>query len=276
MALKQHKPYTDSRRQFTSVDYSALSKEAPQKRLVSKINKKGGRNVYGRKTMGQRSGGHKRRYRVIDFRRDKVGVPGKIKALEYDPNRSAFIALVVYVDGDKRYILAPKGLQVGDEVMAGEEAEIRPGNTLKLKDIPVGTQIHNIELHLGRGGQIVRSAGSSAQLVASEGDWGQVRLPSGEVRRFDLRCQATIGQVSNPDHENVSYGKAGRVRWLGRSPRVRGMVKNPVDHPHGGGEGRSKGGNHPVTPWGVPTKGYKTRNNKSTDRYIVRRRKKKR
>lgn len=275
MALKKFKAYTDSRRKMTVVDYSVLDKVDPEKRLLKKISKHGGRNVYGRKTIGQRSGGHKRRYRVIDFRRDKIDVPGKILSIEYDPNRSAFIARVVYADGDKRYILAPRGVNVGDEVLASEDAEIRPGNTLSLKSIPVGTQIHNIEMHCGRGGQIVRSAGTSAQLIANEGQWGQVRLPSGEMRRFDVRCRATIGEISNPDHENVTIGKAGRSRWLGRYPRTRGVVKNPVDHPHGGGEGRSKGGNHPVTPWGKPTKGHKTRNNKATDRYIVRDRRRK-
>lgn len=275
MALKQHKPYTDSRRKMTVVDYSELDRVAPEKRLVKKMNKKGGRNVYGRKTVGQRSGGHKRRYREIDFRRDKLDVPGKVASIEYDPNRTAFIARISYKDGDKRYILAPKGLAVGDEILSSEEAEIRPGNALSLKNIPLGTQIHNIEMNLGRGGQIVRSAGAAAQLVAAEGNWAQVRLPSGEVRRFDVRCRATIGQLSNVDHENVTIGKAGRNRWLGRYPRVRGMAKNPVDHPHGGGEGRSKGGNHPMTPSGIPTKGYKTRHNKATDRYIVKDRRRK-
>jgi large subunit ribosomal protein L2 len=275
MPLKKFRPYTDSRRKMTVVDFSWLDDVKPEKSLLGKISKKGGRNVYGRKTVGQRSGGHKRRYRIIDFRRDKLEVPGKVKTIEYDPNRSTFIALVSYVDGEKRYILAPKGVAVGDEVLASEDAEIRPGNTLSLNSIPVGTQIHNIEIHYGRGGQLVRSAGGVAQLVATDGSWAQIRLPSGEVRRVDIRCRATIGQLSNTDHENVTIGKAGRTRWLGRAPRVRGMVKNPVDHPHGGGEGRSKGGNHPMTPWGKPTKGYKTRHNKATDQYIVRDRRKK-
>jgi len=273
MALKKFRPYTDARRSMSVVDYSSLDKCKPEKRLLAPLNKKGGRNSNGRITVGQRSGGHKRRYRIIDFRRDKIGVPGYVKSVEYDPNRSAYIARIVYRDGDKRYILAPKGVRVGDEILAGEEAEIRPGNSLSLKNIPIGTQIHNIELSYGRGGQLVRSAGAAAQLVASEGQWAQVRLPSGEVRRIDVRCRATIGQLSNTDHENVNIGKAGRSRWLGRYPHVRGMVMNPVDHPHGGGEGRSKGGNHPMTPWGKPTKGYKTRSNKATDRFIVRRRK---
>lgn len=273
MPTKKYKPYTASRRHLTSVDYSGLDKVSPEKRLLRKLSKSGGRNNYGRITMGQRSGGHKRRYRVIDFRRDKMDVPGKISSIEYDPNRSSFIARVHYADGDKRYILAPQGVAVGDEVLVSEEAEIRSGNALSLKNIPVGTAIHNLELHYGRGGQIVRSAGASAQLVAVEGTWAQVKLPSGEVRRFDVRCRATIGVLSNADHENVSFGKAGRSRWLGRYPHVRGMCKNPVDHPHGGGEGRSKGGNHPVTPWGQPTKGHKTRHNKATDQYIIKRRK---
>ncbi len=276
MAIKKHKPYTASRRQLTSVDYSGLSSEKPEKRLLAHLAKKGGRNNRGRITIGQRSGGHKRRYRIIDFKRDKKDISGKVTTIEYDPNRSAFIARVSYVDGDKRYILAPQGLSVGDTVVASEEAEINPGNTLSLKNIPLGTEIHNIELHYGRGGQMVRSAGAAAQLVAMESSWAQVRLPSGEVRRIETRCRATIGVISNPDHENVTLGKAGRSRWLGRYPRVRGMCKNPVDHPHGGGEGRSKGGNHPVTPWGKPTKGHKTRHNKATDQYIVRRRKAKR
>ncbi len=275
MALKKFKPYTDSRRKMTMVDYSELSKGAPEKRLITKLTKKGGRNVYGRKTVGQRSGGHKRRYRMIDFKRDNDGVPGKITSIEYDPNRSTFIALVTYLDGDKRYILAPKDLSVGDPVIASDEADIRPGNTLRLAHIPVGTLVHNVELHQGRGGQMVRSAGGVAQLVAMDSSWAQIKLPSGEVRRVDMRCRATVGQLSNTDHFNITIGKAGRSRWLGRYPRVRGVVKNPVDHPHGGGEGRSKGGNHPVTPWGKPTKGHKTRNNKATNQYIVRDRRKK-
>lgn len=274
MALKKYKPYTPSRRHYTSVDTSGLSKVEPEKRLIGKLSKHGGRNSYGRITMRYRSGGHKRRYRIIDFKRDKMGVPGKIVSIEYDPNRSAFIAKVNYVDGDKRYILAPQGVEIGQEIISSEEAEIVPGNALSLKNIPVGTSVHNLELHIGRGGQIVRSAGASAQLVAMEDKWAQVKLPSGEVRLIDVRCRATVGALSNPDHENITIGKAGRSRWLGRYPHVRGMVKNPVDHPHGGGEGRSKGGNHPVTPWGKPTKGHKTRNNKATDKYIVRRRKK--
>ena len=273
MALKQYKPYTPGRRQYTGIDYSELSQVAPEKRLLAPINKTGGRNHYGRITMRYHSGGHKRRYRIIDFRRDKMDVPGKVATLEYDPNRSAFIAKINYADGEKRYILAPKGLKPGDLVVASEDAEISPGNALTLKNIPVGTEIHNIELTVGRGGQMVRSAGSAAQLVATEGQWALLRLPSGELRRVDHRCRATIGQVSNLDHENVSYGKAGRKRWLGIYPHVRGMVMNPVDHPHGGGEGCSKGGNHPMSPWGQPAKGYKTRHNKATDRYIVRRRK---
>jgi large subunit ribosomal protein L2 len=276
MGLKNYKSYTNSRREYTGIDYSGLDKTETPKALIAKLSKKGGRNSYGRKTINNRSGGHKRRYRIIDFRRDKMNIPGKVESLQYDPNRSAFLALICYIDGERRFILAPKGLVKGDAIIAGDEVEIRPGNTLPLKNIPVGTQVHNIELHYGRGGQTVRSAGAAAQLLACEDAWAQVRLPSGEVRRFDVRCRATIGQVSNVDHENVTYGKAGRSRWMGIAPHVRGMVKNPVDHPHGGGEGRSKGGNHPMTPWGKPTKGYKTRNNKATDQYILRRRKKKR
>jgi len=237
------------------------------------LHKSGGRNNRGRVTSFQRGGGHKRRYRIIDFRREKDGVAAKVATIEYDPNRSARIALLHYIDGEKRYILAPVGLSVGDMVMSGEGADIKPGNSLPLRHIPLGTMIHNIELKIGKGGQLVRGAGAAAQLMAKEGAYASIKLPSGEVRLIHQRCRATIGQVGNVDHENVSLGKAGRSRWLGRRPHVRGTAMNPVDHPMGGGEGRGKG-NHPQSPWGVLAKGYKTRRNVSTDKYILQRRKK--
>lgn len=252
--------------------FEEITKTEPEKSLVVSLKKKGGRNNLGRVTMRHRGGGHKRLYRIIDFKRNKIGVPGKIAAIEYDPNRSARIALVHYVDGEKRYILAPVGLAVGDTIMAGPDADIKPGNALKLKDMPVGTFIHNIELEPGRGGVLVRSAGAAAQLMAKEGKYAYVRMPSGELRLILQECMATVGQVGNVDHENVTKGKAGRNRWLGRRPHVRGMVMNPVDHPMGGGEGRSKSNKHPVSPWGTPAKGYRTRKRKPSDKYIVRRR----
>lgn len=267
--MKNYRPVTSTLRYQTTVDFSVLTRRQPEKGLLLPLKKSGGRNNTGRVTMRWIGGGHKRRYRLIDFRRDKKGIPGKIAAIEYDPNRSAFIALVAYRDGEKRYMLAPDGVKVGSQVVSSAEAEIDPGNHLPLKGIPIGTGIHNVELTPGRGGQLVRSAGSVAQLVAKEGEEGLIRLPSGEVRKVNLNCWATVGQVSNLDHENVVIGKAGRSRWLGRLPSVRGVAMNPVDHPHGGGEGRSKGGNHPSSPWGTPAKGYKTRHNKRTDRFIV-------
>jgi large subunit ribosomal protein L2 len=269
MGVKSFKPETPARRYLTVLDYSGLTKKKPEKRLLRPLKKSGGRNHSGRVTMRWIGGGHKRRYRMIDFRRKKRDIPGRVEALEYDPNRSAFIALICFEDGDRRYIIAADGLRVGNKVLAGKDAEIDPGNHLPLGSIPLGTGIHNIELQPGRGGQLVRSAGSVAQLVAKEGGVAQIRLPSGSVRKVSLECWATIGQVSNLDHENVVLGKAGRSRWLGRLPSVRGIAMNPVDHPHGGGEGRSKGGNHPSSPWGKATKGLKTRHNKRTDRYIV-------
>lgn len=267
--MKTYRPQTATLRYQTGIDFSVLTPKKPEKRLLQPLQKSGGRNNTGRVTMRWIGGGHKRRYRLIDFRRDKRGIPGRIESIEYDPNRSAFIALVAYRDGEKRYILAPEGLRVGALVLAGPEAEIDSGNHLPLSGIPIGTGIHNIEMYPGKGGQLVRSAGSVAQLVAKEAGEGLIRLPSGEVRKTSLNCWASIGQVSNGDHENVVIGKAGRSRWLGRLPSVRGVAMNPVDHPHGGGEGRSKGGNHPSSPWGTPAKGYKTRHNKRTDRYIV-------
>ena len=275
MAVRQYKP-TSTGRRFQSVsrfDELSNTRSGPESRLLAPLHKHGGRNNRGRLTVRHRGGGHKRRYRLIDFRRNKDGIAARVAAIEYDPNRSARIALLHYIDGEKRYILAPVGLAVGDVVTSGETAEIRPGNCLPLRRIPVGTIIHNIELKIGKGAQIVRSAGTSAQLMAKEGSNATVKLPSGEMRMVHQNCKATIGQVGNLDHENVSYGKAGRKRWLGRRPRVRGIAMNPVDHPLGGGEGRSKG-NHPMSPWGVLAKGYKTRRNASSNKYIVQRRKK--
>ena len=274
MALKTYKPTSAGVRHKTCLTFDEVTKKRPDKGLTVKLTKSGGRNARGRVTSRHMGGGHKRRYRIIDFRRDKEGVPSTVAAIEYDPNRSARIALLHYADGEKRYILAPKGLNIGDRVLSGEEAEIKPGNAMAIKHIPLGTLIHNIEMSAGKGGQLVRSAGASAQLTAKEGKYAQVRLPSSEVRLVLQECRATIGEVGNSDHSNVNVGKAGRSRWLGRRPKVRGVAMNPVDHPHGGGEGKSSGGRHPVTPWGVPTKGYKTRNNKRSDKFIVRKRKK--
>jgi len=273
MALKQYNPTSPGRRFMTTLDFSDLDAKRPERSLSEPLKKSGGRNSKGRTTIWFRGGGHKRRYRVIDFRRDKRNVPAKVATIEYDPNRSARIALLHYADGEKRYILAPDGLKVGHAIVASDSADILPGNTLPLRAIPAGTMVHNIELRKGRGGQLVRSAGVAAQLVAKEGEYAQVKLPSGEVRQVHVECVATIGQVGNIDHKNVSFGKAGRRRWLGRRPHNRGVAMNPIDHPHGGGEGRTSGGRHPVTPWGKPTKGAKTRNNKRTQRFIVKRRK---
>jgi large subunit ribosomal protein L2 len=276
MALKKYKPTTPTLRFKTVTDYSGLTKKAPEKSLIEPIKKTGGRNNQGRITMRRMGGGHKRRYRRIDFKRDKHGVPAKVASIEYDPNRSAFISLLHYADGEKRYILAPHGLKEGDTVVSGPDSDIHPGNSLSLEKIPTGLFVHNIEMIAGRGGQMARSAGSYAQLMAKEGNYVSLRLPSGEIRMVRKECCATVGQVSNIDHENVTIGKAGRSRWLGKRPKVRGVAMNPVDHPLGGGEGRSSGGRHPVTPWGKPTKGYRTRGKKPSDKYIVHRRKKKR
>lgn len=273
MAIKGHKPTSPGKRFEKSSTFEEITHSKPEKSLVRPLKKSGGRNSNGRITSRYRGGGHKRRYRIIDFKRSKDGVPAKVATIEYDPNRSANIALLHYADGEKRYILAPTGIKVGDTVISGEGAEIIIGNTLKLKDIPLGTQLHNIELNAGHGGQIVRSAGSYAQLMAKEGGYAQVKLPSGEVRMISLECRATIGQVGNSAYMGISLGKAGRARWKGRRPHVRGVAMNPVDHPHGGGEGKSSGGRHPVTPWGVPTKGYKTRGRKASDKLIIKRRK---
>ena len=274
MAIKSFKPTTPSRRQMTVVDYRGLSKVKPEKSLLESLKKTAGRNSYGRITVRHHGGGNKVKYRIIDFKRDKVGMPAEVKTIEYDPNRTAFIALVQYEDGEKRYILAPHGLKVGDHVESGEGADIKPGNCLPIANIPLGTMIHNIELIPGRGGQLVRSAGGAAQLMAKEGAAAQVRLPSGEVRFIKMNCHATIGQVSNIDQENQNRGKAGKTRHLGIRPTVRGSVMNPCDHPHGGGEGKSPiGRSGPVTPWGKPALGYKTRKkNHRTDKQIVKRR----
>ena len=274
MAIKSYKPTTPSRRQMTVTDYSGLSKTGPEKSLLEPMKKKSGRNSYGRITVRHRGGGNRTKYRIIDFKRDKEAMNATVMTLEYDPNRSAFIALVQYEDGEKRYILAPHGLKVGDVVRAGADADIKPGNALKLSDIPVGTFIHAIELYPGKGAQLVRSAGNMAQLMGKEGAYALIRLPSGEMRKVPINCKASIGQVSNIDHENVNYGKAGRKRHMGWRPTVRGSVMNPCDPPHGGGEGKSPIGRPgPVTPWGKPALGYKTRKTHNrTDKYIVKRR----
>jgi large subunit ribosomal protein L2 len=276
MAIKKFKPTSPGRRLMTAPDFAELTKKEPEKKLTRAKSRTGGRNNAGRITVRHRGGGHKRRYRIIDFRRDKLEVPARVKAIEYDPNRSARIALLAYADGEKRYILAPLGVSVGDTLISGEQVDIRPGNSLPLRAIPLGTPVHNIEMRPGKGGQMVRAGGNSAQLLAKEGTYALLRLPSGEVRKVLIECRATIGQLSNPDNSIVRIGKAGRKRWLGIRPTVRGAVMNPVDHPHGGGEGRAGQGNpHPVSPWGMPTKGYKTRSNKRTNKYIVKRRGKK-
>jgi large subunit ribosomal protein L2 len=276
MPIKIYKPTSAGRRQMSTVDSSDLARKRPEKTLVAgRTAQAGGRNAHGHTTTRFQGGGHKRLYRVIDFRRDKSGIPAKVAAVEYDPNRSARIALLHYADGEKRYILAPVGLRVGDRVESGVGADIRPGNALPLQNIPVGTVVHAIEMKPGRGAQLVRSAGGSAQLMAREGAYATLRLPSGEQRVVPAKCIATVGQVGNLDHENRAIGKAGRSRWLGQRPHNRGVTMNPVDHPMGGGEGKTSGGRHPCTPWGVPTKGHKTRQNRRTDKFIVKRRGKK-
>ncbi len=272
MGIRKVKPTSPGRRFQTYLTFDEITKTKPEKSLVVPLKKTGGRNCYGRITCRHRGGGHKRMYRIIDFKRDKIDIPAKVASIEYDPNRSARIALLHYADGEKRYILAPVGLNVGDTVISSEHADIKPGNTMPLKNIPLGTIVHNVELKIGGGGQLGRSAGAAIQLMAKEGKYAQLRLPSGEVRMVLLDCKATVGQVGNLDHENVSLGKAGRSRWLGIRPTVRGVAMNPVDHPHGGGEGKTSGGRHPCSPWGMPTKGYRTRGKKPSDKYIIRRR----
>jgi len=276
MAIKKFSPTSPGRRFYSVQTFDEITETKPLKALTESKGKSGGRNSNGRITVRFRGGGHKRRYRVIDFKRNKLGVPGKVASVEYDPNRSARIARIHYADGEKNYIIHPVGLKVGATIVSSTTADILPGNCLPLENMPLGTMVHNIELKPGKGGQMARSAGAGAQLVAKEGKYAQLRLPSGEVRIVHKKCRATVGQVGNIEHEQVKLGKAGRKRWLGRRPHNRGVTMNPVDHPHGGGEGRTAGGRHPVTPWGVPTKGYKTRNNKRTDKFIVRGRGKKR
>jgi len=274
VAVKKFKPKTPSLRFTTGLDYKELTKKDPEKALVKGKTGNGGRDSAGRISVRRRGGGHKRLYRVVDFKRNKVGVAGTVKALEYDPNRSANIALVYYADGDKRYILAPKGLKIGQKVMSGPTSPVEVGNSLPLENIPLGMTVHNVELQLGKGGQLVRSAGAGAVIVALEGDYATLRLPSGEMRMIFKKCSATIGEVGNEEYMNISKGKAGRSRWLGNRPKVRGVVMNPHDHPHGGGEGKSSGGRHPVSPTGIPTKGFKTRKkNKSSSKFIVKKRK---
>lgn len=274
MGIKIFKPTSNGRRNMTASDYSEITKSKPEKSLVEPIRKSGGRNNTGRITVRHRGGGNKTMYRIIDFKRNKFDVPGKIEAIEYDPNRNARIALVFYFDGEKRYIIAPDKLNVGDVIVSSgeKEADIKPGNSMKIRFIPVGTFIHNVELKIGKGGQIARAAAAGVQVLGKENDHATVRMPSGEIRIVNLECRATIGTVGNQEISNIKIGKAGKQRWLGKRPHVRGVVMNPVDHPHGGGEGKTSGGRHPVTPWGKPTKGYRTRNNKRTDKFRVRRR----
>jgi len=272
MALRTYNPTTPSQRHLVTVDRSELWKGKPVKSLTEGLREKGGRNNSGRITMRRRGGGHKQRYRIIDFKRNRVDEAATVERLEYDPNRSAFIALIEYPDGEKSYILAPQRLRAGDKVVSGERVDVKPGNTMPLRNMPLGTIVHNVEMKPGKGGQIARSAGTYVQLVGRDQGYALVRLSSGELRMVRSECRATIGAVSNPDHQNIVIGKAGRSRWLGKRPSVRGVAMNPIDHPHGGGEGRTSGGRHPVTPWGKPTKGKKTRANKSTDRLIIRRR----
>ena len=273
MALKSYKPITPGQRFKTVSTFEELTDTKPEPSLIMPLHKKAGRNNLGRVTARRRGGGHKRQYRIIDFKRNKLDIPARVASIQYDPNRSAYIALLYYADGEKRYILAPLGLKVNDKVISSVEADIAIGNAMPLEKIPLGTLVHNIELKRGKGGQLARSAGSYAQLVAKEGKYGQLRLPSGEVRMVRLECWATLGQVGNTDYENISIGKAGRSRWLGQRPKVRGVAMNPVDHPMGGGEGKSSGGRHPTTPWGKPTKGYKTRKRKASDSLIIKKRK---
>ena len=275
MGIKTYRPITPGLRHRTGNRYEELSGDGPFKPLLVSLSKSGGRDNRGRLSMRNRGGGHKQLYRVIDFKRDKIDIPGKVETVEYDPNRSSFISLVKYRDGERRYIIYPAGLQVGQEVVSTDrQADILPGNAMPLRFIPLGTVIHNIELRKDKGGQVAKSAGAGAQILAKEGDYAQVRLPSSEIRKVHLDCRATIGQIGNTDHSNISFGKAGRSRWLGIRPHVRGTAMNPIDHPHGGGEGKAKGGRHPVSPEGIPTKGYKTRQNKRTQSFIVRRRSK--
>ena len=275
MVLKKYNPTSPGRRFQTSSSFDEITADKPEKSLLAPLNKKAGRNNTGSITVRHRGGGGRKKYRIIDFKRDKFGMSAVVKTIEYDPNRTARIALLQYADGEKRYILAPLEIKVGDQIESGDNVDIKPGNCLPLKNMPLGSIIHNIEMKIGKGGQLARSAGSYAQLMAKDGQRVQIKMPSGEVRYIHQLCRATLGQLSNPEHDNISIGKAGRSRWLGLRPKVRGVAMNPVDHPHGGGEGKSSGGRHPVTPWGVPTQGHKTRKNKATDNDIVKRRIKK-
>jgi large subunit ribosomal protein L2 len=274
MAIKKYNPTTPTLRYRTTSTFEEVTRTTPEKSLVRPLRRKGGRNNQGRITMRHRGGGHKRQYRIIDFRREKYGIPAKVATIEYDPNRSARIALLHYVDGEKRYVLCPVGLSVGDTILSGPGSEIRVGNALPLKEVPLGAEVHNVEMTPGKGGQIARGAGTLVRVVAKEGNYAHLKMPSGEVRLVRIECLATIGQVGNVSHESLTSGKAGRTRWLGRRPKVRGVVMNPIDHPMGGGEGKSSGGRHPCSPWGWPTKGYKTRKKKLSDKLIVRRKKK--
>jgi len=275
MGIKVYKPTSNGRRNMTASDYSEITKSKPEKSLIEPIKKSGGRNNTGRITCRHKGGGNKKMYRIIDFKRNKFDVPGKVSAIEYDPNRNARIALIFYNDGEKRYIIAPHNLNVGDTIIAAgqKDADIKPGNAMKIRFIPVGTFVHNVELKIGKGGQIARAAAAGVQVLGKENDHATVRMPSGEIRIIHLECRATVGTVGNQEISNIKIGKAGKKRWLGIRPTVRGVVMNPVDHPHGGGEGKTSGGRHPVTPWGKPTKGYRTRNNSRTDKFRVRRRK---
>jgi large subunit ribosomal protein L2 len=274
MGIKIFKPTSPGRRNMSASDFAEITKSTPEKSLIEPLKRKGGRNNKGRITSRHKGGGHKKMYRIIDFKRDKYDVPGKVAAIEYDPNRNARIALIFYADGEKRYIIAPDKVGVGAEIISAknEDADIKPGNAMKLRSVPVGTFIHNVELKIGKGGQIARAAASGVQVLGKEGDYATVRMPSGEIRMIHLECRATIGQVGNQKISNIKIGKAGKSRWLGKRPKVRGVVMNPIDHPHGGGEGKTSGGRHPVTPWGQPTKGKRTRKNRRTDTFIVRRR----
>jgi len=275
MGIKSYNPTTSSLRHRTGLTYEELTTNKPYKPLLEPKKRTGGRNSQGRISMRHRGGGHKRAYRIIDFKRDKIGVPGEVESIEYDPNRSSFISLIKYKDGERRYILATQDMKVGQDIISTDsQADILPGNAMPIRFVPLGTVIHNIELRKGKGGQVAKAAGAGAQILAKEGDYAQIRMPSSEIRRVHLDCRATIGEVSNPDHKNISIGKAGRKRWMGRRPHVRGTAMNPIDHPHGGGEGKAKGGRNPVSPTGQPTKGYRTRRNKRTQQFIVRRRSK--
>jgi len=275
MGIKNYRPTTSGMRHRTGLTYSELTTNKPYKPLLTPLKKTGGRNSYGKISMRHRGGGHKRAYRIIDFKRDKIDVPGMVETIEYDPNRTAFISLIKYADGERRYILTPLNLKVGQSIISSDkQVDVLPGNSMPLRFLPLGTIVHNVELRKDKGGQLARSAGSSVQILAKEGDYAQLRLPSSEIRMVHLNCRATVGQLSNPDHQNISIGKAGRKRWKGRRPHVRGTAMNPIDHPHGGGEGKAKGGRNPVSPWGQPTKGYKTRRNKRTKQFIIKRRSK--